>query len=361
MPIVNYDWDELEDNIVEEYDDAGVTIADYTTEPDHFGNVISQHRSDQSSFFHYDGQGSTLAVTDESQAVTDTRAYSAFGETTETSGSTDFRFEYIGESGYLRATTTEYDARRRTYGPAANRWLNTDPIGISLHSPNPYIYASGAPTRLTDPSGLDPCDCDPAIGLGLGPGYPWELYWPPSVVRDLVPSDPGALSGFPYYLADLDAAGVTSGAETLSCRCGSCSWLPSQQSVCYEVTCKLSGRYFITIDNKILRPDRVFLGRRGGRYTIANAYGHEQRHVRNRVTYMLQISADLEQILSKVRCQLSNRAECITLAATIETRGNDRISVMRERDNMHVLYPEPEAKTPYDPIGTIPPRPAGSR
>jgi hypothetical protein len=76
-------WDELEDNIVEEFDDAGSTIADYTTEPDHFGNVISQHRSGQSSFFHFDALGSTLAVTDEDQNVADTRAYSAFGETTE--------------------------------------------------------------------------------------------------------------------------------------------------------------------------------------------------------------------------------------------------------------------------------------
>lgn len=42
MTIVNYDWDEDEDNIVEEYDDTGATIAEYTTEPDLFGNVISQ-------------------------------------------------------------------------------------------------------------------------------------------------------------------------------------------------------------------------------------------------------------------------------------------------------------------------------
>jgi hypothetical protein len=65
-------WDEIEDNIVEEYDEAGVTLADYTTERDHFGNVISQRRNGDSSFFHFGDLGSTLAVTDESQNVTDT-------------------------------------------------------------------------------------------------------------------------------------------------------------------------------------------------------------------------------------------------------------------------------------------------
>lgn len=63
MTIVNYDWDD-EDNIVEEYDDAGTSVAEYTTEPNRFGNVISQRRGSQDSYFHFDGSGSTLTVTD---------------------------------------------------------------------------------------------------------------------------------------------------------------------------------------------------------------------------------------------------------------------------------------------------------
>lgn len=45
MVAINYDWDELEDNIDEEYDDTGNTIAEYTTEPQLYGNVISQNRT----------------------------------------------------------------------------------------------------------------------------------------------------------------------------------------------------------------------------------------------------------------------------------------------------------------------------
>ncbi len=122
-------WDELEDNFIEEYDDAGVTIANYTTEPDNLGNIISQHRSGQSSFFHYDVIGSTLAVTDVSQNVTDTRAYSAFGETTESSGSTVFPFEYVGKHSYYRNFSTgELTVRRRNYIPTSARWLSADPL-----------------------------------------------------------------------------------------------------------------------------------------------------------------------------------------------------------------------------------------
>ena len=43
-------WDPIEDNIVKEIDDSGITIADYTTEPYLYGDLISQHRDGQPSF-----------------------------------------------------------------------------------------------------------------------------------------------------------------------------------------------------------------------------------------------------------------------------------------------------------------------
>jgi hypothetical protein len=44
MPVTNYFWDPLQDNITKEYDDNGDTIVRYTTEPGLYGNVISQER-----------------------------------------------------------------------------------------------------------------------------------------------------------------------------------------------------------------------------------------------------------------------------------------------------------------------------
>jgi len=74
MVAINYDWDELEDSIDEEYDDAGNPVAEYTTEPYLYGNLVSQRRDDQSRFFLFDGQGNTLALTDSAGSVTDTIA-----------------------------------------------------------------------------------------------------------------------------------------------------------------------------------------------------------------------------------------------------------------------------------------------
>ena len=76
----HYFWDPFEDNIIEEFDDDGNTLVEYTTEPDYHGNVISQLRDGVTSTFHFDGIGSTIAVTNDAGDVTDTLAYSAFGK-----------------------------------------------------------------------------------------------------------------------------------------------------------------------------------------------------------------------------------------------------------------------------------------
>lgn len=161
MPAVNYDWDDVEDNIVEEYDDAGVTVAEYTTEPGLYGNVISQNRSGVESQFHFDALGSTLVFTDNNQQVTDTRAYSAFGETTESTGSIGCPFQYVGANGYYRHTNIgAYMARRRPYEPIRARWSTIDPQ-FPTASAHPYTYANNSPNNVVDPSGLLSCDIEP--------------------------------------------------------------------------------------------------------------------------------------------------------------------------------------------------------
>lgn len=153
MTAVNYLWNPINDNIVEEFDDAGNTIADYTTEPDEFGDVISQFRNGQESFYHSDGQGSTLALTNANGDVTDTYAYSAIGEVTVRTGSTVNPFQYIGQMQYYwHEDTGAYDIRRRSYVTKSGRWLTIDP---QPRWPNchAYIYAASRPTYFIDPTG----------------------------------------------------------------------------------------------------------------------------------------------------------------------------------------------------------------
>jgi RHS repeat-associated protein len=148
-------WDPTEDNIVREYDDAGVVTAEYTTEPELYGNVISQRRQGEYRQFHYDVQGSTLAATDENQNVTDTFACSAFGEVTERGGSTAIPIQYIGQKGYYwESVLGHYIIRRRSYASQLSRWLSTDPLGALKGDANLFTYVRNSPSNATDPSGL---------------------------------------------------------------------------------------------------------------------------------------------------------------------------------------------------------------
>jgi hypothetical protein len=80
MPTTKYFWDPVEDNVIEEYDENGDTIVEYEAEPDLYGNLISQDRDGVAIYYHFDGQGSTLALSNENGDVTDEYAYNAFGE-----------------------------------------------------------------------------------------------------------------------------------------------------------------------------------------------------------------------------------------------------------------------------------------
>lgn len=58
MPKTTYVWDELSDNVIEEYED-GVLSVSYTHEPGLYGNLLSQNRNGVTSYYHYDGREAT--------------------------------------------------------------------------------------------------------------------------------------------------------------------------------------------------------------------------------------------------------------------------------------------------------------
>jgi hypothetical protein len=45
MALTEFLWDPIEDNVVAEYDDGGVAVAEYTTEPSLYGELISPQSS----------------------------------------------------------------------------------------------------------------------------------------------------------------------------------------------------------------------------------------------------------------------------------------------------------------------------
>jgi RHS repeat-associated protein len=138
-----------------------VTQADYTYDPQPapqpFGDLVSQHRDAESSFYQFDALGSSRALTDDAQVVTDEAAYEAFGQTAAASGTTTNPFQWVGQVGYyVDEETGLYSLRRRQHGSGEGRFVSEDPIGIDAGDANLYRVVRNNPIASNDPSGLQP-------------------------------------------------------------------------------------------------------------------------------------------------------------------------------------------------------------
>jgi len=127
-----------------------------------FGDdLISQDRADapqgQSalSYLHYDGLGSTRALTSMASMATDTFSYLAFGAILNKTGSTPLAHLFTGEAYDFNLGF--YYLRARLYSPITGRFASLDPFsGLnsdprSLHK---YNYANSNPIFYIDPTGL---------------------------------------------------------------------------------------------------------------------------------------------------------------------------------------------------------------
>ena len=136
--------------VVMEYTPGGIIKVSYV----HGHDLISQNRSNERSFYHVDGLGSTQALSNTSGIVTDTYVYEAFGKTIGQSGSTENLYLFAGEQ---RDAVVEMDfLRQRFLNVVTGRFLSRDAypestkLPLSLHR---YIYASGDPINKIDPTG----------------------------------------------------------------------------------------------------------------------------------------------------------------------------------------------------------------
>jgi len=150
----HYLWDELSpySDVVLETDAAGTPLASYV-----LGNtqLISQTRSGVTSFYLHDGQGSVRALANIAGSITDTYAYTAFGELYTQIGTTVNSYLYTGQQ--FDAVTELYSLRNRYYSPSVGRFYSQDTFPPDLGNPvglNRYAYVSNNPVNLIDPSGL---------------------------------------------------------------------------------------------------------------------------------------------------------------------------------------------------------------
>jgi RHS repeat-associated protein len=85
------------------------------------------------SYYHYDGLGSTRQLTDSSENVTDTYLYDAWGESLLDPGPTPNPFRWVGRMGYYYDSAPAlYYVRARMFDFATGRWRSQDPLYYPL-------------------------------------------------------------------------------------------------------------------------------------------------------------------------------------------------------------------------------------
>lgn len=137
--------------MVLETDGSGSTLASYVlggTE------LLEQTRSGATSYYLHDGQGSTRALTDDSGAVTESYAYTAFGKLYAQTGSAINAYLYTGQQ--FDSLTGLYSLRARDYDAETGRFLTRDLASVFLDDPielNRYLYVHNSPVNFSDPSG----------------------------------------------------------------------------------------------------------------------------------------------------------------------------------------------------------------
>ena len=140
--------------VLAEADDTGAMTAYYV-----YGlGLISKILPDGAAwYYHYDSRGSTVAMTDAEENITDTYAYESFGTLSNSAGSTQNPFKYVGRYGVVDDGNGLNYIRARYYASEVGRFITKDPLtgkkGDS-QSLNRYIYALNNPVMLIDISGF---------------------------------------------------------------------------------------------------------------------------------------------------------------------------------------------------------------
>jgi len=117
-------------------------------------DLLSRNEEAQSLFYLADALGSTKALADQTENVTDHYTYSPYGELIEHNGTSDNSFLFTGEQ--FDSEIDSYYLRARYYSPESSRFLTRDSYDGTLTEPitqNHYAYGNSNPALFVDPSG----------------------------------------------------------------------------------------------------------------------------------------------------------------------------------------------------------------
>ncbi|MHB1185889.1 MAG: RHS repeat-associated core domain-containing protein [Desulfobulbia bacterium] len=117
-------------------------------------------------FFHADGLGSIVNLTDQRGRVVQSYEYSSFGRMKEHGGEMKQPYGFTGREWDKELGLYYY--RARYYDPKGGRFISKDPIGFAGRDVNLYRYVRNDPANFVDPDGLLRIPgAEKAIGWGL--------------------------------------------------------------------------------------------------------------------------------------------------------------------------------------------------
>ncbi len=168
------------ENVLAEMDEYGEKVR-YTGGLE-IDNLISMTQSGGNThFFHQDGLGSTVNLSNSQGNKVSSYGYDIFGSIRSQSGSVHTPFLFTGRE--LDKESGLYYYRARYYEPEIGRFVQVDPvkysvinlypyadsIGISFATGfNFYAYTKNNPINFTDPLGLWYIDINISFGYGIG-------------------------------------------------------------------------------------------------------------------------------------------------------------------------------------------------
>ncbi len=149
------------DRIIAEYDGSGTLLRKFVYGPgvDEPICLIDVANGNAAYYYHFDGLGSVVALSDVNKVLVERYAYDVFGRPTIRDPNGAVLAESAWGNPYLftgRAYEAEsglYCYRARYYDHATGRFLQPDPTGYS-DGLNLYSYCGNNPFNFSDPSGL---------------------------------------------------------------------------------------------------------------------------------------------------------------------------------------------------------------
>ena len=143
------------EDIIAEYktDASGATLTSYVHGPG-IDEPLALNRDGQSYFYHADGLGSIVGITNENNEVVSNCTFGTFGERACLTG-TEFESRYAFTGREWEEGLGLYYYRARYYDPAEGRFVGADPLSFAAGDVNLYRYVGNSPALFTDPSGKD--------------------------------------------------------------------------------------------------------------------------------------------------------------------------------------------------------------